>query len=357
MTLGDLRQFGRTGVKVSPLTLGTMNFGPRGNPSHEDSIRIVHRALDAGINVVDTADVYSKGESEEIVGKALKNRRDEVILASKFHNNVDGHPVRQGNSRWWIQHAVENSLRRLGTDHLDLYQVHRPETQTDIDETVGALDDLVRQGKIRYYGTSVFSPGELIEAQWSADKHRLQRSVSEQVPYSILIRGIERETLPIARAYGLGVLTYGPLAAGWLSGTYRLGAQQPVSQRADLIPGRFDVDAPHNAEKLRAADRLAALAEDSGLSLIQLAVGFALSHPDVSSVIIGPRTDEHLTSYLDASDVVLSGDILDRIDAIVPPGTVFNERDTGIVRDAIAHPALRRTAVQDRQLTSKGNTP
>lgn len=344
MSLQDLRLFGRTGLKVSPFTLGTMNFGPRGNASHEDSIGIIHRALDAGINTIDTADVYSKGESEDIVGKALKGRRDEVILASKFHGNVDGNPVHQGNSRWWITQAVEKSLSRLGVDHLDIYQVHRPEAQTDIDETLGALDDLVHQGKIRYYGTSVFSPAELIEAQWSADKHRLQRPVSEQVPYSLLIRGIERETLPIARAYGLGVLTYGPLAAGWLSGKYRLGADQPSSHRAELIPGRFDVDAPHNIEKLRAADALAVLADESGLSLIHLALGFVLSHPDVSSAIIGPRTVEHLESQLGAADVELSTDILDRIDEIVPPGTVFNERDTGIVRDAIANPALRRSA-------------
>ncbi|WP_072803925.1 aldo/keto reductase [Rhodococcoides yunnanense] len=343
MSLTDLRLFGRTGLKVSPFTLGTLNFGVRGNSSHEDSVRIIHRALDAGINVVDTADVYSAGESEEIVGKALAGRRDDVILASKFHGIVDGNPVHQGNSRWWITRAVEDSLRRLNTDHLDLYQVHRPEAQTDIDETVGALDDLVHQGKIRYYGTSVFSPGELIEAQWSAEKRKLERPVSEQVPYSILIRGIERETLPIARAHGLGVLTYGPLAAGWLSGNYRLGAEQPVSQRADLIPGRFDVDSPHNEGKLRAADALAVLAEESGLSLIHLALGFVLSHPDVSSAIIGPRTIEHLDSQLGAADVELSSDILDRIDDIVPPGTVFNERDTGIIGDAIANPALRRT--------------
>lgn len=343
MALTDLRLFGRTGLKVSPFTLGTMNFGPRGNSSHEDSIRIIHRALDAGINTVDTADVYSKGESEEIVGKALKGRRDDVILASKFHGNVDGNPVHQGNSRWWITQAVENSLRRLGTDHLDLYQVHRPEAQTDIDETIGALDDLVHQGKIRYYGTSVFAPAELIEAQWSAEKHRLQRPVSEQVPYSLLIRGIERETLPIARSYGLGVLTYGPLAAGWLSGKYRLGGDQPSSHRAELIPGRFDVDAPHNVDKLKAADALAVLAEESGLSLIHLALGFVLSHPDVSSAIIGPRTLEHLDSQLGAAEGELSTDILDRIDEIVPPGTVFNERDTGIIRDAIANPELRRT--------------
>lgn len=344
MSLSDLRTLGRTGVRISPFVLGTMNFGARGNTSHEESVALIHRALDAGINTIDTADTYSRGESEIIVGKALAGRRDQVILASKFHNSVDDDPSHRGNSRRWIVRAVEDSLRRLGTDHLDLYQVHRPESVTAIDETVGALDDLVRAGKIRYYGTSVFSPAELVEVQWSADRHRWHRAVSEQVPYSLLVRGIERETLPIARKYGLGVLTYGPLAAGWLSGKYRIGADQPASHRADLIPGRFDIDAPANAAKLAAADALARLAEESGLSLIELAIGFAGSHPDVSGIIIGPRTGEHLDTYLRAADVVLESEVLDRIDEIVPPGTYFHERDTGKIPDALADPALRRSA-------------
>ncbi|MFC8530351.1 aldo/keto reductase [Nocardia sp. NPDC057227] len=344
MSLSDLRTLGRTGVKVSPYALGTMNFGPRGNSSHEDSIAIIHRALDAGINIVDTADTYSRGESEVIVGKALHGRRDDIVLATKFHNAVDDDPTHRGNSRRWIARAVEDSLRRLQTDHIDLYQVHRPERVTDLEETVGALDDLVRAGKIRYYGTSVYSPGELVEAQWIADRRKLNRSASEQVPYSLLVRGIERETLPIAGKYGLGVLSYGPLAAGWLSGKYRVGAAQPDSHRADLIPGRFDVDNPANAAKLAAADALAALADESGLTLVQLAVGFVLAHPDISATIIGPRTGEHLDGYLAAADTVLSDDILDRIDQIVAPGTVFHERDTGIIAPALADPALRRSA-------------
>jgi aryl-alcohol dehydrogenase-like predicted oxidoreductase len=344
MSLSDLRTLGRTGVRISPLVLGAMNFGARGSTSADESIALIHRALDAGINAIDTADTYSRGESETIVGRALAGRRDRVILASKFHNPVDDDPSHRGNSRRWIVRAVEDSLRRLGTDHLDLYQVHRPEAITAIDETVGALDDLVRAGKIRYYGTSVFGPAELIEAQWAADRRRLRPAVSEQVPYSLLVRGIERETLPIARKYGLGVLTYGPLAAGWLSGRYRLGGAQPDSHRADLIPGRFDIAAPANAAKLAAADALARLAEAAGLTLIELAVGFAAAHPDVSATIIGPRTPGHLTAYLRAAEVELEPAVLDRIDEIVPPGTYFHERDTGRIPDALADPALRRSA-------------
>lgn len=342
MSLSDLRVLGRTGVRISPFVLGAMNFGARGRTSHEESIALVHRALAAGVNAIDTADTYSRGESEIIVGKALRGRRDEVILASKFHNAVDDDPTHRGNSRRWLIRAVEDSLRRLETDHLDLYQVHRPETVTEIDETLSALDDLVRAGKIRYYGTSVFAPAELVEAQWVADRRKLNRPATEQVPYSPLIRGIERETLPIARKYGLGVLTYGPLAAGWLSGQYRIGAPQPHSYRADLIAGRFDIESPVNAAKLAAADALAVLAEESGLTLVELAIGFVLAHPDVTAAIIGPRTEAHLDAYLRAAEVALTTDVLDRIDEIVLPGAVFAERDTGSVSDAIADPALRR---------------
>ncbi|WP_216910116.1 aldo/keto reductase [Nocardia noduli] len=348
MSLSDLRPLGRTGVRISPYVLGAMNFGTRGSTTHEESVALIHRALDAGINAIDTADTYSRGESEVIVGKALRGRRDTVILASKFHNAVDDDPTHRGNSRRWIARAVEDSLRRLDTDHLDLYQVHRPESVTAIEETVGALDDLVRAGKIRYYGTSAFSPAELVEAQWVADRRKLNRPATEQVPYSPLVRGIERETLPVARKYGLGVITYGPLAAGWLSGKYRIGAQQPHSHRTDLIPGRFDIDSPNNATKLAAADALAELAEQSGLSLIDLSVGFVLAHRDVTAAIIGPRTGEHLDAYLRAAEVTLGADVLDRIDEIVAPGTIFSERDTGAIPRALAEPALRRSVVPAR---------
>ncbi|MEW2128067.1 aldo/keto reductase [Streptomyces sp. NPDC007259] len=337
------RDFGRTGVKVSPLCLGTMMFGARGNPDHDDSVRIIHHALDAGINFVDTADVYSAGESETIVGKALAGgRRDNVVLATKFHGSLGTDPNEQGNSRRWIIREVENSLRRLGTDWIDLYQVHRPEPGTDFDETLGALSDLVHQGKIRYIGTSTFEPSAIVEGQWTAERRGRERVVAEQPPYSILARGIEREVLPTARRYGLGVLSWSPLAGGWLSGRYRKGAARPDSSRAARQPERFDIASPENAAKLDAAEALAQLADEAGLTLVQLALAFVLEHPAVTSAIIGPRTLEQLTSQLGADRVRLSRDVLDRIDKIVPPGTNLSSRDAGYHPADLTDPALRR---------------
>ncbi len=341
MTIETNRPLGRTGVLLSPLTLGTMNFGRW--QTEAESTTIIHAALDAGINAVDTADVYGQGESEEIVGKALRGRRDDVFLATKFHGQIGANPLHAGNSRQWIVRAVEDSLRRLDTDHLDLYQAHRPDPHTDLLETLQTLDGLVRQGKIRYYGTSVFPAQQLVEAHWLAEKHGLIAPHTEQLPYSLLVRGVEREVLPVARTYGVGVLGYGPLAAGWLSGKYRVGGEQPTSARADLIPGRFDVTAERNRRKLVAADALAALAEENGLSLVELAIGFALNHPAISSVIIGPRTHDHLESYLKSATVELSGEVLDRIDQIVEPGTQFLERDTGRDTPSLQPAALRRS--------------
>ncbi|MET7336912.1 aldo/keto reductase [Nonomuraea sp. NPDC005650] len=340
MTITANRTLGRTGVLVSPLTLGSMNFG-RWQEEHE-SIRIIHTALDAGITTVDTADVYAQGGSEEIVGKAIKGRRDDVFLATKFHGQVGDNPRNAGNSRRWVSRAVEDSLRRLGTDHLDLYQAHRPDPHTDLLETLHTLNDLIRQGKIRYYGTSAFPAHQLVEAHWLADRHGLIAPHTEQPPYSLLVRSAEREVFPVARKYGLGVIGYGPLAAGWLSGKYRIGGEQPESARADLIPGRFDIAHRRNRRKLAAADALARLAEDNGLTLVELAVAFALNHPAVSSVIIGPRTLEHLESYLKAATVELGEDVLDRIDEIVDPGTHFLERDTGRDTPSLQPAALRR---------------
>jgi aryl-alcohol dehydrogenase-like predicted oxidoreductase len=334
------RTLGRTGVPVSALTLGTMNFGRY--QGEDESIRIIRAALDAGITVVDTADAYGQGESEEIVGRALKGRRDEVFLATKFHNQIGDSPLHRGNSRRWIVRAVEDSLRRLGTDHLDLYQAHRPDPDTDLLETLLALNDLIRQGKILYYGTSVFPAHQLVRAQWLAEKHGLIAPHTEQLPYSLLVRGAEREVFPVTRDYGLGVLTYGPLAAGWLSGKYRLGAEQPDSARANLIPGRFDVTAQRNQRKLAAADALASLAAAHGLTLIELALAFALNHPAVSSAIIGPRTPEHLSTYLSAAAISLDAEVLDRIDEIVDPGTHFLERDTGRDTPSLQPASLRR---------------
>src|SRR6476660_6080206 len=237
----QLRSFGATGVKVSPLCLGAMMFGEWGNTDHDDSIRIIHAALDAGINFVDTADVYSRGESEEIVGKALKGKRDNVVLATKVHGAMGDDPNEFGNTRRWIIREVENSLRRLQTDWIDLYQIHRPEEDTDIDETLGALTDLVRQGKVRYIGSSTFPPSEIVEAQWVAERRARERFVTEQPPYSMLVRGVENEVLPVCERHGIGVIPWSPLAGGWLSGKWRLGVDLPSSHRAERIPARYDM--------------------------------------------------------------------------------------------------------------------
>jgi aryl-alcohol dehydrogenase-like predicted oxidoreductase len=338
-----LRTLGRTGVKVSPLCLGAMMFGAWGNPDHEDSIRIVHRALDAGINFIDTADVYSAGESEEIVRKALAGgRRDGVVLATKVHGRMGDDPNQSGNSRRWIVQEVENSLRRLGTDWIDLYQIHRPEPGTDIDETLGALSDLVHAGKIRYFGSSTFPAHAIVEAQWVAERRGRERFVCEQPPYSLLVRGIEADVLPVCEEYGMGVIPWSPLGGGWLSGRYRKDAGTPASTRAERIPQRYDLSLPENQRKLEAADALARLADEAGMSLVHLALAFVMQHPAVTAPIIGPRTMEQLESQLGAVDVTLDGALLDRIDEIVPPGTNFNAADAGWEPPALTDASRRR---------------
>jgi aryl-alcohol dehydrogenase-like predicted oxidoreductase len=338
----DYRALGRTGVDVSPLCLGAMMFGDWGNRDHDDSIRIVHRALDAGINFIDTADVYSRGESEEIVGKALAGgRRDDVVLATKVHGRMGDDPNQFGNSRRWIIREVEASLRRLNTDWIDLYQIHRPEPDTDIDETLGALTDLVRQGKVRYIGSSTFPPSRIVEAQWVARERGRERFVCEQPPYSMLVRGVENDVLPTCRRYGMGVIPWGPLGGGWLSGRWRKGQEPPQSTRADRIPGRYDLSIPANQRKLDATEQLAQLADEAGLSLIHLGLAFVINHPAVTAAIIGPRTMDHLESQLGAADVKLDAAILDRIDEIVPPGTNVNPADGGWQNPDL-EPAARR---------------
>jgi aryl-alcohol dehydrogenase-like predicted oxidoreductase len=336
------RQLGHTGVEVSSLCLGTMMFGAWGNPDHEDSIRIIHAALDAGVNFVDTADVYAAGESEEIVGKALRGRRDDIVLATKVHGSMGDDRNQRGNSRRWIVREVEDSLRRLGTDWIDLYQIHRPEPDTAIDETLGALTDLVRAGKVRYIGSSTFPAHAIVSAQWTAQRRGRERFVCEQPPYSMLVRGIEADVLPVCRAHGMGVIPWSPLAGGWLSGRYRKGVDAPKSTRSDRLPQRFDLTLPANRAKLDAADALAGVAEEAGLSLIHLALGFVLTHPAITAAIIGPRTMEQLESQLGAADVDLPAEVLDKIDAIVPPGTNLNPADAGYTPPALADPALRR---------------
>jgi len=349
----EYRGLGRTGMQVSPLCLGAMMFGAWGEPDHDACVKIVHRALDAGLNFIDTADVYSQGESEVIVGKALAGgRRDDVILATKFHNPMDvplgapgGDPNQRGNSRRWIVREVENSLRRLGTDWIDLYQVHRPDPETDVEETLGALTDLQRQGKIRAFGTSTFPAHQMVEAQWVAERRGLSRFMTEQPPYSILVRGIEADVLPVAEQYGLGVLPWGPLAGGWLTGRYRKGRDAPAAHRAARMPARYDLSLPGNQAKLDAAEALAVLAEQAGISLVHLALAFVARHPAVTAPIIGPRTMEQLESHLGAADVVLPADVLDRIDEIVPPGVTLSRADAGYLPPSLREPRLRRRTV------------
>jgi aryl-alcohol dehydrogenase-like predicted oxidoreductase len=350
----EYRSLGHTGMQVSPLCLGAMMFGAWGEPDHDKSIAIIHRALEGGVNFIDTADVYSQGESETIVGKALAGgRRDDVILATKFHGQMGatnaggspwggGDPNQRGNSRRWIVKEVEDSLRRLNTDWIDLYQVHRPEAGTDVEETLSALTDLRQQGKIRAFGSSTFPAHQIVQAQWTARERGLGRFVTEQPPFSILVRGIEADVLPVAQEYGMGVLPWSPLAGGWLTGRYRLGQDAPESSRAKRLPARFDLSIPGNQRKLEAADALAGLAEKAGLSLIHLALAFVMQHPAVTSPIIGPRTMEQLESQLGAVDVTLTSDVLDQIDEIVPPGTTLSAGDAGFQPPSLTDPSLRR---------------
>jgi aryl-alcohol dehydrogenase-like predicted oxidoreductase len=328
----EYRPLGRTGVSVSQLCLGAMMFGAFGNSDHDDSIEIIHTALDAGINFIDTADGYSGGESEEILGKALAGgRRDNVVLAVKTGVQFLGDdPNKRGASRRWLTEAIEGSLCRLQTDWIDLYQVGVPDPNTDIDETLGALSDLVRAGKIRSFGASKVPASQIVEGRWTAERRGHGRFRTEQPPYSMLTRAIEYDVLPTCLRHGMGVMTYGPIAGGWLAGKYRKGrdvAGPGSAARAQRFPGAYDATSPANAAKLAAADALGALADEAGITLIQMAIGFVTRHPAVTSAIIGPRTMEHLEGYLAADGIELSTELLDRIDQIVSPGLTINIAD------------------------------
>ena len=339
----ELRTFGTTGVRVSSLCLGTMMFGAWGEPDHDECVRIVHRALDAGINFIDTADMYSDGESERIVAKALAGGgRENVVLATKGHFPMGADANERGNSRRWITRAVEHSLRRLDTDWIDLYQIHRPDPDADIDETLGVLTDLVRAGKIRYIGTSTFPAHEIVEAQWVAERRGRGRFVCEQPPYSMLVRAIEVDMLPTCQRHDMAVIPWSPLAGGWLTGRYRKGVEQPPSSRTRNLAHLYDFAIPANQHKLEATEALALLAERSGLTLIHLALAFVLRHPAITSAIIGPRTLDHLESHVAAVEISLADDVLDQIDAIVPPGTDLNPGDPGYTNPALAVSARRR---------------
>jgi aryl-alcohol dehydrogenase-like predicted oxidoreductase len=331
----EYRTLGTTGVRVSTHCLGAMMFGSWGNTDVDACVRMVHEALDAGINFVDTADVYSAGESEQIVGKALADRRDEVVLATKVHGRMGPGKNDEGNSRLWITREVESSLRRLGTDHIDLYQIHRPEPQTAIDETLGALTDLQRAGKIRYFGSSTFPGWQLEEAAWVAERNGLSRFRTEQPPYSIFVRQIELDVLPVAQRLGMGVLVWSPLCRGWLTGRYRREAfDRSPEARAARVGGRgmgwqFDESRPEIQRKLDLVEELAKLAAEAGVTMTHMAVAFALVHPGVTSAIIGPRTPEQLADLLSGADVRLDPPILDAIDELVAPGTLVDENDRG----------------------------
>jgi aryl-alcohol dehydrogenase-like predicted oxidoreductase len=334
------RTLGRTGMKVSPYALGAMMLGTTGgigNSDEDDSIRIIRKALDAGINFVDTADRYSQGGSEEVVGKALKGRRDDVILATKVNGPMGADPNQQGNSRRWIMTEVENSLRRLRTDYIDLYQIHRPDPETDIEETLSALCDLIHSGKVRAIGSSTMPASDIVEAQWVAERRGLERFRTEQPPYSILNRGIESEVLPVAQRYGMGTLVWSPLAKGMLTGRIRKGQQTDLS-RASMFSSFGD------GPRLDAVEQLIPLAEQAGLPMTHLAMAFVIAHPGVTSAIIGPRTMEQLDDLLAGIEVSLTDDILDRIDEIVPPGT-----DVGVPdQSAYLPPAIKRTDLRRR---------
>ena len=343
------RPLGGTGIEVSVHCLGAMMFGAIGNPDHDDSIRIIHAALDRGINFVDTADMYSAGESEQIVGKALQGRRDDVVLATKVFFPFTEGRNRSGSSRRWIVKEVEDSLRRLQTDWIDLYQVHRPDYNTDIEETLSALSDLVHQGKIRAFGCSTFPAAEIVEAHKVSEQRGLLRLRTEQPPYNILARGIESSLLPTCQRYGMGVLTWSPLAWGFLSGRFRRGQDVDfTSGRAALAPDRFDPENPANAGKYEAIEKLAALADELGRPLPELAVAFTLVHPGVTSVILGPRTMEQLDSLSKSEDLLLDDDVLDRIDEIVPPGVNAYDPNAAFPLPTLTELPRRRRPLTER---------
>jgi aryl-alcohol dehydrogenase-like predicted oxidoreductase len=334
------RTLGRTGIKVSPYALGALMFATAvGNPDHDDSIRIIHKALDAGINLIDTADSY--GDSEEVVGKALKGHRDRVVLATKFGRPMGDDPNRQGASRRWITNAVEDSLRRLQTDHIDLYQIHRLDPTTDIEETLSALSDLIHSGKVRAIGSSAMPAADIVEAQWAAERRGLERFRTEQPPYSLLSRGIEREVLPITQRYGMGTLVWGPLGQGLLTGRVRKGGQNDL-RRAGLFKHLND------ERRLDAVERLIPLADEAGLPLTHLAMAFAITHPGVTSALLGPHTMEQLDDLLAGVEVALSDETLDRIDEIVPPGADVGTLDQAYVPPALQSKSLRRRPIGER---------
>ncbi|MDM8083745.1 aldo/keto reductase [Cellulomonas cellasea] len=340
------RTLGRTGVQVSSLALGAMNFGAIGDTTQDDATAMVDVALEAGVNLIDTADMYSQGGSEEMVGKAIAGRRDDIVLATKASMPMGDEPNHRGASRRWLVAELDHSLQRLGVDHVDLFQIHRWDPTTSDEETLSALTDLQRAGKIRYFGSSTFPAYRIVQAEWAARENRLGRYVTEQPSYSILQRGIEAHVLPVTQEYGIGVLVWSPLASGWLSGAVRQG-REIATHRSAFMPQRFDLAIPANQARMDAVEKLAKVADEAGLTMIQLALGFVTAHPAVTSAIIGPRTMDHLTSQLAAADTVLTADVLDAVDAIVAPGVDLAPEEKFDVPPALLDPSLRRRGRDD----------
>ena len=336
------RPLGRTGIHVSPYALGTMNFGVMANADHGEAIRIIQAALDAGINLIDTADVYSHGESEQIVGEATKARRDEVVLATKFSNPMGDSPNQRGGSRRWITAAVEGSLRRLGTDYIDLYQYHYPDDATDVEETLSALTDLVRAGKVRAIGTSKQPASGIVEAHWVSEQMGLERFRCEQPHYSILNRGIEREILPTTQRYGMGAIVWSPLAQGMLTGRVRKGRASSLTRTGQYFEHLSD------QRRIDVVEQLIPIAQEAGISLTHMAVAFVISHPGVTAALLGPRTPEQLADLLAGADIKLGDDILDQIDAVVPPGTDVGHLQMGYNPSVLKTPGLRRRPGPER---------
>jgi aryl-alcohol dehydrogenase-like predicted oxidoreductase len=333
------RPLGRTGIQVSPYALGALMFATAMGNDPDDSARIIGKAIDAGINLIDTADAY--GDSEDVVGNALKGRRDDVVLATKFGRPAGQDPNRQGASRRWIITAVENSLRRLQTDYIDLYQLHRPDPGTGIEETLAALTDLIRSGKVRAIGASQTPASGIVEAQWAAEQRSLARFSTEQPPYSILNRGIEREILPATQRFGMGVLVWGPLGQGLLTGRVRKNQHNDL-RRAGLFRHLND------ERRLDVVEQLVSLAEEAGLPMTHLAMAFTITHPGVTSALLGARTMDHLDGLLAGLEVALTDDVLDRIDELVPPGTDIGALDQAYQPPALENPSLRRRSPATR---------
>ncbi|WP_038343437.1 aldo/keto reductase [Acinetobacter sp. A47] len=337
------RYLGRTGLKVSELCLGTLMLGSWGKNNYESSELIIKKALNKGINYFDTADSYSNGESEKILGESLKKlkKRDNVIIATKVNTPMGADPNSRGSSRRWITKAVEDSLKRLQTDWIDIYQLHRPDPFTDIEETLSVLNDLVKQGKIRYFGTSTFPVSSLVEAQHITKDFNVISPSIEQPPYSILAREIENEVLPICSKYKIGVAVWSPLAGGWLSGKIK-NAADVITDRTKYWGNRYDMSQAKNQKKLEIVLRLNKICEEFNISLNHLAIAFTLNHPAVTSAIIGPRTLDHLDTLVDAVNLNLSVEILDMIDTVVEAGITVSEDDKGYISPAILNPSLRR---------------